>query len=125
MCDACNNPSQKVTYANMYNVVFHMNECEREEWVKDTLKKSQMWCLAHMHRTSTNIHRMHAQSVLKNVSDACRVESGSRRIRDDKIMQNRAKRLIHKMLRHTYNPKSGRMFRRCVSEYGVLATEKN
>lgn len=122
-CTACSDEIS--SYAHLYNSVYTMFANERESYVKHTLIASRSYCLTHRHRISKNIKRMHQQEVLAHVSPSCRLQAETENAVDNAIVQHRTKRLVHRILRHTYRPITGRMFHRCLVSMSSLPTKKN
>lgn len=124
-CDACLH--EESSYAHLYNSVYGMFAAERETYIRKTLAASRSYCLAHRRRISKNIHRMHAQEVLARVTPSCRLQAERADAADKALVQHRTKRLVHRILRHTYRPHTGRMFCRCLASISMPSppTKKN
>ena len=123
MCDGCT--GERSSYYYLYNCAYHLTSKNRELWIKDILKTSRSYCLAHRSQISKNIHKMHSQRILETVTESCRINAEKTANTDRNMVTHRTKRLVRSMLHHTYKPMTGRMFHRCVKEFSKKKNEEN
>ena len=113
-----------VSYADIYNSAF--NATNKEEWMKNMLKKTHTMSLSRQVRIMRNIRTMlDTQSIMSpkkgrdciyNVRDDVR-----KHIQNTHVMRvHRTKRLVRHMLQHTYRP-NGRMFRKFLKDVPFIA----
>ena len=104
-----------VSYADIYNEVFVSDD--KEKWVKNALKKTSTLSLREQIRMIRNLKTFVYTQIneKQQFTEICSaLEHSSLNLQ--RIRLHRTKRLVRKMLRHTYRPPSGRMFRRCVTQ---------
>lgn len=117
MCEECGK-APPLSYARIYQEVFCTTRERRDAWLQDMMRKSQFLCLRH----ERDMLR-YLTIALETQGCLCMTPS----VRCDELRWRvnaaqrkrtmRCRRLLFRMLRFTYRPADGRMFRRVRNEF--------